>query len=103
MTKATVVIDGLFEWCQQNPVQEISRFEGNKWLGTEISATSDALEDIPLFSSDTATISLSPVVTNCGGSFRLKRCRSRATAISLFNSWASRQRSQRQSTGKLSL
>ena len=72
MTKATVVIDGLFEWCQQNPVQEISRFEGNKWLGTEISATSDALEDIPLFSSDTATISLSPVVTNCGGELPLK-------------------------------
>ena len=72
VTKATVVIDGLFEWCQQNPVQEISRFEGNKWLGTEISATSDALEDIPLFSSDTATISLSPVVTNCGGELPLK-------------------------------
>jgi hypothetical protein len=72
VSNATIVVDGLFEWCQQNPVQELSRYEADRWAGTEISFSTEALNDITLYRDQNTTICLSPVVTVSGGEPPLK-------------------------------
>ncbi len=70
--QATVAIDGLFEWCQHNPIQESIRYENNRWHDTEISASSEALEDLPLYANKTADVCLRPVITEGGGELPLR-------------------------------
>lgn len=70
--QANVIVDGLFEWCQQNPVRNVSHYKDSEWLGTEISASSEALEDVLLYENGAMKVYLSPVVTMGGGELPLK-------------------------------
>lgn len=69
---ATVIVDGLFEWCQQNPVRGLTHYKDGRWLDTEISSSCEALKDIPLYESENMAVSMSPVVTAGGGELPLK-------------------------------
>lgn len=72
VSRANVIVDGLFEWRQQSPVRGVSRYKDSKWCGTEISATSEALEEVPLYEDVSMKVHLSPVVTVVGGDLPLK-------------------------------
>ena len=69
---ATVTVDGLFEWCRQNPVKGLTRYKDGRWLDTEISSSYEALKDIPLYESENMAVSISPVVRVGGGELPLK-------------------------------
>lgn len=62
--KAAVEIDGLLEWCHQNPVKSLTRYDKDiKWLSTEISASAEMLDDVPLYESESMKAYLSPMVS----------------------------------------
>jgi len=69
---ATVIVDGLFEWCRQNPVKVFANYEDSRWHDIQISSSCEALRDIPLYESENLAVSMSPVVTVGGGELPLK-------------------------------
>lgn len=69
---ATVIVDGLFEWCRQNPVKRFTHYEDNGWPNPQISFSCEALKDIPLYEGEDLAVSMSPVVTLGGGELPLK-------------------------------
>jgi hypothetical protein len=72
VNSATVTLEGLYEWCHHNPVQGLTRYKDSRWLGTEISVSSDALEDIPFYEDEAMKVCLNPVITIGGGELPLK-------------------------------